>query len=163
MKTLFLLVLSVSISASSAQAQRDEAFGVRLRTDTSTVANHHGSGLRVLTTFGGVFFGAVAGGYVGYNVLPHNCACDDPGLDEMIYGAFTGMVIGAAIGASAPDLGSACRLEQRLGRSLAGAALIAGAAYVVAGGHGNGGTLIAVPAGAVAGSLAGLGKCWKSG
>ena len=163
MRILFLLVFSVSISASSAAAQRDEAFGVRVRTDTSTVTHNRGNGLRVLTTFGGVFFGAVTGGYIGYNVLPHNCACDDPGLDEMIYGAFTGMIIGGAIGASAPDLGSVCTLDKRLARSLAGAALIAGAAYVVAGGHGNGGTLIAVPAGAVAGSLAGLGKCWKSG
>ena len=163
MRVIFLVVASICIWTSGAAAQRDEAFGVRTRTDTTIAASHSGGGLRVFTTFGGVLVGAVAGGYVGYNVLPHNCACDDPGLDEMIYGAFAGMAIGAAIGASAPDLGSRCSFEKRFVRSLAGAGLAAGAAYFVAGGHGNGGTVFAVPAGAIGGSLAALGRCWKSG
>ena len=119
--------------------------------------------LRALTSLGGVFLGAIAGGYVGYNVLPHNCACDDPGLDELITGAFVGMAIGAAIGASAPDLGSVCSFDKRLMRSLAGAGLAAGAAYFLAGGSSNEGTLIAVPAAAIGGSLAALGKCWRAG
>ena len=163
MRVSILVVFGTCIWTSSAAAQRDEAFGVRVRTDSAIVAQRHGGGLRVLTALGGVFFGAIGGGYVGYNVLPHNCRCDDPGLDEMISGAFVGMAIGAAIGASGPDLGSVCSFERGLMRSLAGAGLAAGAAYLVAGGSGNEGTLLAVPAGAIGGSLAALGRCWKSG
>ena len=163
MRVLFAIVLGICTVTSSAVAQRDEAFGVRVRTDTATVSKQHGGGIRVLSTVGGVFFGAIAGGYLGYNVLPHNCACDDPGLDELVSGALVGMTIGAAIGAAVPDLGSACSFDKRLMRSLAGAALAAGAAYFVAGGSRNEGTVLAVPAGAIGGSLAALGRCWKSG
>jgi hypothetical protein len=162
-RVLFLVVFSICIWTSSAAAQRDETFGVRVRTDSVIVANHQSGGVRVFTAFGGGFIGTLVGGYVGYHVLPHNCSCDDPGLDEMIYGAFAGMVIGAALGASGPDLGSVCSFDKRLMRSLAGAGLAGVAGYVLAGGHGNGGTVIAVPAGAVGGSLAALGRCWKSG
>ena len=97
---------------------------------------------------------------IGYRVLPHDCNCDDPGLDALIYGGLAGMTIGAAFGAALPNLGSVCSFETRLGRSLLGAALFAGAAYAVAG---NGESVVmAVPVGAVGGSLAMLGRCWKS-
>lgn len=161
--TRFLLVASgLCLSAPTIEAQRDEPVGPRARPDTSIVPRRHVGGTRLFTAVGGVLAGTFVGGVVGYRVLPHDCNCDDPGLDATVYGAFAGMVVGAALAGSAPDLGSVCSFQTRFGRSLAGAALTATAAYFVAGGRGNGGSLIAVPLGAIGGSLAGLGRCWKS-
>ena len=161
-KYYLLLVFSLCICALAADAQRVEPLGPRALADTSVIRHENSPGVRVFTTVGGVFAGALAGGVLGYKLLPHDCGCDDPGLDELIFGAFAGMAVGAALGASAPKLGSVCNFEERFARSLAGAALTAAAAYFVAGGAGSGGTIIAVPAGAIGGSLGGLGRCWKS-
>jgi hypothetical protein len=71
----------------------------------------------------GWFLGAVAGGYVGYHVLSHDCGgCDDPGIDAIIQGGFVGGAIGAGLGAAAPILSSKCSFATRFGRSLLGSA-----------------------------------------
>ena len=157
----FVLVI-VLVFSSSVQAQRDETVGVRAQTDTVVGPQKNPGVARAFMSVAGVTAGTFAGALVGYRILPHDCGCDDPGLDALIYGAFGGMVIGAALGASGPNLGSGCSFHKRFGRSLGGAALTAVAAYYVAGGRGNEGTLLAVPIGAVGGSLAGLGSCWRA-
>ena len=157
---LSLVACGVFVLSAPARAQRNEPVGPRARADTAIHPHPHPGGPRLFASLGGVAVGALAGATIGYRVLPHDCNCDDPGLDALIYGGLAGMTIGAAFGAALPNLGSVCSFETRLGRSLLGAALFAGAAYAVAG---NGESVVmAVPVGAVGGSLAMLGRCWKS-
>jgi hypothetical protein len=150
-----LLIISTPVSA-----QRNDPVGPRAGADTAMRPHRNPGGARLFTSVSGVVVGAVAGAVIGYRVLPHECGCDDPGLDAIVYGGLAGMTIGAALGAAAPNLGSVCSFETRLGRSLLGAVLFAGAAYV-ASGEGEA-ILMAIPVGAVGGSLAALGRCWKS-
>jgi len=157
---MLLVTCTVFAASSALEAQRDESVGPRSRADSSFVQRKTMPAARALGAAGGVFLGAIAGGFVGYNVLPHECGCDDPGLDALIYGGLAGMTVGAALGASLPDLHSVCSFEKRLGRSLAGAGIAAIGSFLLAG---NGeSVIIAVPLGAIGGSLAGLGRCWNS-
>ena len=160
---LFMVACSVFLVSSTLEAQREESVGPHARADSSFVPRKTTPAVRLFTATSGVLVGTIAGGFVGYHVLPHECGCDDPGLDAIVYGAFFGMTVGAALGAAAPDLHSVCSFDKRFARSLAGAGITAIGAYLVAGGRGNGGTLLAIPLGAIGGSLAGLGRCWNSG
>ena len=160
LKHLMIGALALLFS-SSLEAQRIDAVGARSRSN-SLVIHRHAPALRIAGSVGGAFLGAVAGGFVGANIPAHDCNCDDPGLDEVVFGGFAGLTLGAALGAAWPDINSVCSRGTRIERSLIGAAVAASVFYVVAGGRGNGGTLIAVPVGAIGGSLAGLGRCWKS-
>ena len=155
-----LIALSVCLLSAPLEAQRDERVGPRARADSSFIPRRAAVGARFLGSVGGVFLGAIAGGYVGYNVLPHECGCDDPGLDALIYGGLVGMTVGAALGTSLADLHSVCSFDTRFGRSLAGAGIAATLSYLLAGKGES--IIIAVPFGAIGGSLAGLGKCWNS-
>ena len=142
------------------QGQRVEP--PRARTDSTISPRINNGHHRFFGALGGSVLGAIGGGLLGYQILPHDCGCDDPGLDALIYGALAGSAIGASFGAAAPDLRSVCSFDRRFKRSLIGYSIAAGVSYVLAGGAGSEGTIIAVPLGAIGGSLAALGECWKS-
>lgn len=153
-----------SIGASNAAAQRTSPDRF-WKSDSGSVDVHTARGLgvggaRLATAFGGLAAGIFVGGAAGYRVLPHCNGCEDPGLDQMIYGAFVGGAIGAALGAAAPDLRSLCSFDERFARSLIGAgAGMAGAFFL---GRGlNETALLVVPASGVVGALGSLGRCWK--
>jgi hypothetical protein len=154
--------LLLVIVAGKVGAQRNEPIALRQSIVDSARTNQNAGPKRFGSAMLGGLIGIIAGAFVGAHVPAHDCQCDDPGLDEFVYGAFAGSVAGAALGASVADLGSVCAFDTRFTRSLVGSAVTATAAYFVAGGRGSGGTLIAVPVGAIGGSLAGLGRCWKS-
>jgi hypothetical protein len=154
-------LLCMMISTTPLHAQRAPEASVAFRNDTISQHPNSQGPKRFLGATAGAVLGIIFGAYAGYNVLPHNCGCDDPGLDEIVYGGLVGAAVGAAVGASAPDLHSACSFDARLGRSLIGSVGVAAASWFVAGGA-NGGAIIAVPVGAIGGSLAGLGRCWQS-
>ncbi|HEX6573750.1 MAG TPA: hypothetical protein VF042_02175 [Gemmatimonadaceae bacterium] len=158
-KALAVGSLLLTLHASALAAQET---GPRIRADTSIAPARNAGAIRFFGALGGSFVGTIGGAYLGYNILPHNCGCDDPGLDQLIWGGLAGSAIGAAIGASAANLGSQCDFPGRFKRSLLGASIGGIAAYFVAGGSSNEGTVIAVPAVAIGGSLAALGRCWKA-
>ena len=70
----------------------------------------------------------------------------------------TGGALGAAIGAAAPELGSPCRVEKRVGAALVGSGVgtFLGLLGILAGGWP---VLITVPVGAVAGAVTGAHGC----
>jgi hypothetical protein len=120
--------------------------------------------IRLASSVGGLLAGVVAGGFAGYNLLPHTCECDDPGLDQLIYGAVVGGAVGAAFGAAYPSLGSVCTFEQRFKRSIVGAGAGALLALVATVGSSSGDAIIFVaPVASVGGALGALGRCWKPG
>lgn len=97
-------------------AQRNPLPSVALRTASAAV---------------GWVAGAVAGGFVGYRVLPHSaCSCDDPGLSEALTGAVVFGAVGAALGAAAPLLESSCSFNTRVGRSLIGSVVGTGLGFL---------------------------------
>ena len=151
------------LSSSPLAAQRVDSIDPRgVHRDTATTYRNL-SGLRFVSSTGGAFIGLLAGGLVGGQVPAHNCGCDDPGLDEVIYGALVGATIGAAIGTALPNMRSVCSTNARLGRSLIGAGIGAAAGFVLGGGLGkDGAALVLTPAGAIGGSLFALGQCWRS-
>ena len=162
--TVVLLGCAVtSIAISGAGAQRISRAGIDgfgpARVD---VQNGLGvGGTRLFASVGGLALGMVAGGVIGYRILPHCGGCEDPGLEQLVYGALAGGAIGAAFGASLPDLDSVCTFQQRVTRSLIGAGGAAAGAVILSGGL-NEIHLLAVPAVSVAGALGALGRCWKS-
>ena len=152
-------VVLLSLCTTSVEGQS----GPRLRTDTTLFVRKDAAPLRILTSVGGGLVGGIAGAYAGYNVLPHTPNGDDPGLIELVQGFVAGVAVGAALGASAPQLQSVCSFGKRFGRSLLGAGVTATALYVASGGvRGDGAVVLLVPVGSVGGSLAALGRCWKS-
>jgi len=119
--------------------------------------------IRLLTATGGALVGIVAGGTAGYQLIPHHdCGCDDPGLDELIWGAVVGSSIGAALGAAVPHLGSVCSFNERIKRTLIGG--VAGGALGFAAGifSGSEAILFTVPAFSVGEALGSLGRCWNA-
>lgn len=67
--------------------------------------------------------GAAVGLFTGL-LLPHaNCACDDPGLDNAIFGAALGSFVMSAFTAAAPGLGSSCSFGKRVAVGMVGAAV----------------------------------------
>jgi hypothetical protein len=151
---------SISVNAAAQRADSIDRRGVHR--DTATTYRNV-SGLRLISSAGGAFIGLFAGGFVGAQVPAHNCGCDDPGLEEVVYGALVGATIGAAIGTALPNMRSICSTNARFGKALLGAAIGASAGFVVGGGLGKDGTaLLLTPAGAIGGSLFALGQCWRS-
>jgi hypothetical protein len=126
-----------------------------------TARDNNAGAIRLVSSVGAAGLGIVGGGLLGYHILPHCTGCEDPGLDSIIYGSFVGAAIGAAFGAARPDLRSVCRqFKARFQRTLIGAGAGAGAMFLVSGRNET--SLFLVPVGAIGGSLAGLGRCWKS-
>jgi hypothetical protein len=119
--------------------------------------------IRLVTSVAGMAAGFFVGGVVGYALLPHDCGgCDDPGLDAIIYGAFVGIPVGAALGAAAPNLGSVCSFSERIGRTLLGAGAGGAVGFLVGMVSTEGAILITVPIFSVGGALGSLGRCWKA-
>jgi hypothetical protein len=157
-RSMSFLFVCVSLS-SSALAQREPTGSLRNHSDTANAVAKAAVSRTLLSTAGAVG-GAFAGGYIGYHVLSHDCGgCDDPGLAAVLIGALVGTATGAALGAAAPEVGSVCSFGERFSRTLAGA--VVGSATLALAVRG-GGILIAVPTGAVGGSLASLGHCWRA-
>ena len=149
--TLFLLV------ATPLAAQR-----IPPRTEAIRTNNNAGA-IRLVSSVGAAGLGIIAGGFLGYHLLPHCTGCEDPGLDAIVYGSFAGAAIGAAFGAARPNLESICDFKTRFRRTLLGAGAGAGAMFILGGGLSKNETsLFLVPAGGIGGSLAALGRCWKS-
>ena len=161
----FLVAFTVSAllaSTTPADAQRREAtrfITPTVHADPGTTSRNAGA-TRLGASAGGLLAGAIVGGFVGYNVLPHTCNCDDPGLDQIIYGALAGGALGAAFGAAYPRLQSKCTLQERFRRSLIGAGIGAAAGLLLSGR--SEAILMLGPAGSVGGALVGLGHCWNS-
>lgn len=101
---------------------------------------------------GGSLVGIVAGGIVGQAVLPPTQCGDDPGLCEVAKGAFLGGIVGGALAASLPGLGSRCT-GNRLGVGLLGATT--GALVGLFGVGGSSAVLLTFPLGAGVGAGAG--------
>ena len=154
----FLFAVAVAGTASGQALSRD----MFAQPDTVAAPKKNAGAIRFAGAVGGAALGVITGAYLGYNLLPRDCGCDDPGLDGLIWGGLTGITVGAAFGAAAANLGSECSFSARLKRTLLGAGVGGFTAYLFAGGSANEGTLIAVPAAAIGGSLASLGKCWRS-
>ena len=164
MKAAFVAISIAFIALRGADAQRLTRVGVGASasaTFDSRELNGLGvGGSRLVASTGAMAVGFVAGGFLGYRALPHCGGCEDPGLEQMVYGAFVGGAIGAAIGAAAPDLRSACTFEERFSRSLVGSGVAAAGIFILSGGlHES--QLLLIPAGSVAGALGSLGRCWK--
>lgn len=149
--------VALFLFAGSIEAQ----VGPRARPDTMIGRNPHAAPVRLFGSLGGSFVGFFGGAYAGYNLLPHTPNGDDPGLRELVQGALVGATVGAAIGASAPNLRSICKFSTRFKRSIIGAGIAATVGFIFVGGA-NESSIIAVPASAMGGSLAALGRCWKS-
>jgi hypothetical protein len=151
-------IVALLICTGSAEAQ----VGPRARTDTLIGPNVNAGAVRLFGGAGGMFIGGIAGGYLGYNLLPHTPNGDDPGLIELLQGLIVGSAVGAAVGVSAPNLRSVCNFGTRFGRAMLGSGGAAAVLYFASGGARNGSAIFVVPVGSVGGSLAALGRCWKS-
>src|SRR5678815_2167594 len=154
----FALVTLTLISASTVEAQRVDNVGLKTRADTATRTNVRVAE-RVFASAGGAVLGLMGGVLIASQFPAHDCGCDDPGLAEAIYGGLAGVTLGAALGASAPQLRSVCSFGSRFGRSLLGAGVGTVAGVFVGVSAGN---IFVIPVGAAAGSVAALGRCWKS-
>lgn len=158
-RIFFFFLIAIVLSVSPIEAQ----VGPRARPDTMIGRNPNAGTYRLFSSLGGTVIGGLAGGLAGYNVLPHAPNGDDPGLKELVYGMLAGSAVGAAVGAAAPNLRSVCNFPTRLKKTLVGASIAGAAAYLVGGGlNSDGSVIIVVPASAIGGSLASLGRCWKS-
>lgn len=158
---LSLVVGSITPDNAVAQRMSPDRFG---KSDSGRVDAHTPGGLgvgasRLAASVGGLAAGIFVGGAAGYRILPHCTGCEDPGLDQMVYGAFIGGAIGAALGAAAPNLHSSCAFDERLARSIVGAGAGMAGAFFIGGLSAT--SLIVVPVSSVAGALGSLGKCWK--
>ena len=132
------------------------------RTDGIPQDNPNAGAIRLISSVGVAGLGIIAGGFLGYHLIPHCTGCEDPGLDAIVYGSFIGSAIGAAFGAARPDLYSICPFKERLERTVIGAGVGAAAMFILGGGLSrNESSLILVPVGSVGGALASLGRCWK--
>ena len=105
--------------------------------------------------------GMLAGGFVGYHVLSHDCGgCDDPGLSAMITGAAFGTFLGGSIAASGPRLASECSGGHRIGRGLLGgflgAALGAGVGFAS---NSGAPAIVLLPVGTAAGAALATETC----
>ena len=133
------------------------------RAEAARRDNSNAGAIRLASSVGAAGVGVIAGAFLGYHMLPHCTGCEDPGLEAIIYGSFVGATIGAALGAAGPNLGSVCRFRTRIRRTLLGAGAGAGAMFILGGGLSQSETSVfLVPVGAIGGSLASLGRCWKS-
>ena len=154
----FASIAITLISASTLEAQRADNVGVKARADTTAPTNGRVI-QRGLGSAGGAVLGLIGGVFIASQLPAHDCGCDDPGLAEAIYGGLAGVTLGAALGAAMPDLRSVCSFGGRFGRSILGGALgtVVGTFAAVSAGN-----IVFIPAGSAAGSLAALGRCWKS-
>lgn len=111
--------------------------------------------LGALGSVAGLFGGALLGGAVS---PVEDCACDDPGLENILTGAVLGAAAGAAILAALPGGGGECGYRARLWRAMLGSALGTGLGLVPTGNA----QVITVPLGASVGAALGGASCaWQ--
>lgn len=114
---------------------------------------------RVATGSVGWFLGVVAGAYVASALPQHDCQCDDPGLDQALYGALIGSVVVSAAGAAHLSIRHSCSYVARFGRgligSLAGTVIAVAATVPVF----SPAAVVALPVGASAGAAFAIGDC----
>jgi hypothetical protein len=125
--------------------------------DTIQTRASHPLPMRAIIASLGWIAGAYIGGSTWYEIRPHHCQCDDPGLAEFIQGAVVGGALGAALGSAAPDLGTQCSFKTRIGRSLLGA--IAGTAIGLLPFYTEGAAIITVPVFTVTGATLAERRC----
>lgn len=133
--------------------------------DSGRTSDHQIGAIRLASSSGGFIWGAVLGGYVGHQLLANKeCGkCESPHTNSLIIGGSIGGSLGAAFGASFLNLSSVCSYKHRLLRSLIGAGIGGGAAFVLSGGlEHESHSAFFVPLGAVGGALGTLGHCWRS-
>ena len=137
------LLTSLAVARVDAQYVATHRVGLRLAAATTTTQTTPGVrldpqrnplpsvALRTASGAVGWIAGAVAGGFVGYRVLPHSaCSCDDPGLTEALTGAVVFGAVGAALGAAVPLLESQCSFGTRVARSLIGSVVGTGLGFL---------------------------------
>jgi hypothetical protein len=132
--------------------------------DTAQRNHPHPLPARAFTAGLGWIGGAIVGAYVWYQIRPHDCSCDDPGLEQIIEGGFGGGALGAAFGAAAPELDSRCSFKTRIARGLLGS--LAGTAIGLLAGSDGGNSVerynaaaIAVPVLSVSGATLAVWRC----
>jgi hypothetical protein len=112
-------------------------------------------GLGLVGSIAGLFGGALVGGAVG---PLKDCACEDPGLEEMLTGAVVGAALGGALLAAVPKGPDICRYPTRLWRAALGSALGTGLGLIAKGNA----SLVTVPLGASVGAALGAESCtWQ--
>lgn len=137
------MLASLAIARADAQFVATHNVGARFGAAPITIQSTRGArlgpqgnplphvALRTASGAMGWVAGAIAGGFVGYRVLPHSpCSCDDPGLTEALTGAVVFGAVGAALGAAAPLLESQCSFGTRVGRSLIGSVVGTGLGFL---------------------------------
>ncbi len=162
------LILVALLLPPMAGAQRIEPVAMRSearqatvpRTDTPMTMSQQ-LPVRALIGVGSAFAGAFAGAYTGA-ILPRSpCGCDDPGLQEAVFGAMVGSVIVPAILAAMPEMDSTCSFAKRAGFGLAGSvvgAALGGVAGAMADGNGPG-VVVGYIGGSGLGAALGSGLC----
>src|SRR4051794_6243286 len=70
--------------------------------DSGRTSDHQIGAIRLASSSGGFIWGAVLGGYVGYQILSKKeCGnCESPQLNALVIGGSVGGALGAAFGAS---------------------------------------------------------------
>jgi hypothetical protein len=114
---------------------------------------------RAVAGLAGWLVGAVTGAYVASALPHHNCQCDDPGLEEVLYGILIGSVIGTAAGSAAPTVSARCQYGTRFGRALLGSAagtLLGGVATLPTVAPA---ALVVIPISAASGAALAIGNC----
>jgi amino acid transporter len=174
-KRLSLFLIGVAVCSTSARAQSDSLL-THVLLDSATLFNVNSEfaqvaqkppigSIRLASSSGGFMFGMLVGGFTGYEMVSQNCDhCRNPTGDALVVGGVIGGALGAALGAAFLDLKSVCSFDKRIMRTLIGSAAGASALFVAAGGmeHRRGRSAFFVPIGAIGGSMAMLGRCWKS-
>jgi hypothetical protein len=174
-KRLILSLAVIALCSTSARAQSDSLlthvlldsaslFGVNSEFAQVSQKPPIGS-IRLASSSGGFMFGLLLGGFTGYEIVAEGCDhCRNPTGDALVVGGVIGGALGAALGAAFLDLRSVCSFDKRIMRTLIGSTVGASALFVASGGleHRRGRSAFFVPIGAIGGSMAMLGRCWKS-
>lgn len=178
MNPLRRLILSLAVTAlasTSARAQSDSLL-THVLLDSATLFNVNSEfaqvsqkppigSIRLASSSGGFMFGLLIGGFTGYEMVSQSCDhCRNPTGDALVVGGVIGGALGAAVGAAFLDLKSVCSFDKRIMRTLIGSTVGASALFIASGGldHRRGRSAFFVPIGAIGGSMAMLGRCWKS-
>lgn len=140
----------------------------RMPTDTSpaVISPVEVRMIRLGSATGGFMFGMLLGGFAGHEIKAQNCRgdCRTEIGEALLTGGAIGGAIGAGLGAAFLEVGSQCPFHSRILRTMAGSAIGAYALFAATGGleKRGGRSAFFVPLGSVSGSLASLGRCWKS-
>ncbi|MEO8194702.1 MAG: hypothetical protein ABI681_12695 [Gemmatimonadales bacterium] len=174
MSRVVFSIAILALCATTAEGQSDSVL-TRALSDSSSIfirrLSQHLPGekpqigsIRLASSAGGFVFGLVVGGFSGYEMSSVDCtkSCRNSQNDALITGAAIGGAIGAALGAAFLDLKSICPFEKRLMRALIGSGIGASTLFIAARGWDRQRSISVIPIGAVGGSLATLGRCWKS-